>query len=336
MTFFVGHTGAIKLQRTGDSVFNALIQPDDVNVVLNRFSFEDSESNLLTGDSIEISTEDSRGLLFIPAAFWSIPGETVDGYSEVVWSSGSTAAMSGWTDDDITTSSDLPPAGYDEFRLSDYVIADNLRAYINVNAVGGIRLFSTFTDAINNERASEISLAQFYGEPIQATIAIRDTRHITLGSVTSYELNTDRAAMETTSLSDKFKQQYSAGLLSGNGSIECLFSYETVGTTETPLFLLQVINRIDVGSSFNALLSLSSADASPLIDQDVYYDIEAVVTRAGVTVTADALVACSIDFVTTGEFKLRVGAPPEYLLKEDDDRIYIEQSLDYLLKEITD
>jgi hypothetical protein len=142
--------------------------------------------------------------------------------------------------------------------------------------------------------------------------------------------------METTSLSDKFKQQYSAGLLSGNGSIECLFSYETVADQDVPLFLLQVINRLDVGSSFKALLSLSSVEQSATFREEVYYDIEAVVTRAGVTVTSDALVACSVDFVTTGEFKIRVGVPPEYILKEDNDAIYLEQGLDYLLKEITD
>jgi hypothetical protein len=103
-----------------------------------------------------------------------------------------------------------------------------------------------------------------------------------------------------------------------------------------PLFLLQVINRLDVGSEFGALLSISSVEESPGFRQEVYYDIKAVVTRAGVTVAADALVACSIDFVTTGEFKLRVGIPPEYILKEDNDAIYLEQGLDYLLKEVTD
>lgn len=103
-----------------------------------------------------------------------------------------------------------------------------------------------------------------------------------------------------------------------------------------PLFLLQVINRLDVGSNFKALLSLTSTQPTPGTTNDVYYDIEAVVTRAGVTVNADALVACSIDFVTTGEFKLRIGTPPEYIKKEDDDFIYLERSLDYLLKEVTD
>ena len=336
MTFFVGHTGAIKLQRGGENTFTTSISPSDVNTSLNRFSFEGSDDNLITGDLVEISTEDSRGLLFMPSTFWSIPGPDVDGYSEVVWSSGGTAALSGWLDDEISISSDMPPEGYDEFRLDDYIIADNIRAYVNVNQVGGIRLFEDFNDAVNNERAGEYALAEFYGEPIEVTVGVRDTRYNTLGSVTSFEINTDRAAMETTSLSDKFKQQYSAGLLSGNGSIECLFSYETVDNQDVPLFLLQVINRLDVGSDFKALLSLSSIEQSSTFREEVYYDIEAVVTRAGVTVTSDALVACSVDFVTTGEFKIRVGIPPEYILKEDDDAIYLEQGLDYLLKEITD
>jgi hypothetical protein len=336
MTFFVGHTGAVKLQRRGETTFSASIVPDDINTVLNRFSFDDSNLNVITGDALEISTEDPRGLLFIPATFWEIPGPVVDGYTEAVYASGSTVAMSGWLDDEISTTSDLPPEGYDEFRLDDYIFANNLTAYAHINAVGGIRLFRTFSDAINNERASEIALAAFYGEPLTVDIGIRDTKYNTLGSVVSFEINTDRAAMDVTSLSDVFKQQYSAGLLSGNGSIECLFSYENLGSNDIPLFLLQVINRVDVGSTFKALLSLSSIEQSASFTEEVYYDIEAVVTRAGVTVNSDALVACSIDFVTTGEFTLRVGVPPEYILQEDESLIELEQGLDYLLQEVVD
>lgn len=336
MTFFVGHTGAIKLQRGGENTFVTTVSPDDVNTTLNRFSFEGSEDNLITGDQIEISTEDQRGLLFIPASYWGIPKEGIDGYSEVLWNNGASSGLSGWDDAVFSTSSSLPPNGYDEDRLTSLITSDNIRAYVHVNAVGGVRLFPTFTDAINNERTNEIILVDFYGEPIGIEVSLADTRNNTLGSVTSFEINTDRAAMDVTSLADKFKQQYSAGLLSGSGSIECLFSYENINQEETPLFLLQVINRLDVGSSFKALLSLSSIEQSANFREEVYYDIEAVVTRAGVTVTSDALVACSVDFVTTGEFKLRVGIPPEYILKEDDDAIYLEQTLDYLLKEITD
>jgi hypothetical protein len=291
MTFFVGHSGAIKLQRNTDATFSALISPEDVNTTLNRFSFENSEDNLITGDLIEISTEDARGLAFLPSSFWGLP----DGEK-----------------------------------------ASNARAVININSAGGIRLFRDFADAINNVRAEEISLAAFAGADLEVNIAVRDTRYNTLGSVTSFEVNTDRGAMDTTSLSDLFRQQYSAGLLSGNGSIECLFSYETTGESETPLLLLQIINRLDVGSNFKALLSLSSLERSAVFTEEVYYEIEAVITRAGVTVSSDALVSCSIDFVTTGEFRLRIGTPSEYILKEDDDAIYLEQALDYLLQEVTD
>ena len=282
MTFFVGHTGAIKLQRGGQNSFDAVVQPADVNTLLNRFAFDGSESNLLTGDLLELTTTDPRGIVFVSGA------------------------------------------------------TDDFRAYGNVNAVGGIRLFENFSDAVNNERANERALLSFAGDALPLQVGIKDTRYNTLGSVVSFEINTDRAAIDTTSLSDSFRQQYSAGLLSGNGSIECLFSYESVEPEETPLFLLQVINRLDVGSTCKALLSLSSIEKAASFMEEVYYDIEAVVTRAGVTVTSDALVSCSIDFVTTGEFKLRVGVPSEYILKEDNDAIYIEQSLDYLLQEATD
>lgn len=291
MTFFVGYTGSVKLQRGGESSFVTTVSPDDINTTLNRFSFEGSEDNLITGDLIEISTDDPRGLAFISPESWEPGGTTVYG---------------------------------------------NFRAYINLNAAGGIRLFAEFEDAVNNVRANEFELTTLTGEPLVVDIGVRDSRYNTLGSVTSFELNTDRSALETTSLADKFKQQYSAGLLSGSGSIECLFSYEQIGDQETPLFLLQVINRLDVGSSFKALLSLTSTELSSGSSNDIFYEIEAVVTRAGVTVSADALVACSIDFLTTGEFKLRVGVPPEYILKEDGDLIYLERTLDYLLKEVTD
>lgn len=291
MTFFVGHTGIVRLQRNASNSFPAIISPADVNTSLNRFSFENSEDNLITGDLVEISTTDARGIDFLPSSFWGLP----EGQK-----------------------------------------ANNARAVVNVNNVGGIRLYRDFADAINNVRAQEASLSSFAGANLNVAIAVRDTRYNTLGSVTSFEINTDRGAMETTSLSDVFRQQYSAGLLSGNGSIECLFSYETTGVAETPLLLLQIINRLDIGSSFKALLSLSSVEKTATFTEEVYYEVDAVITRAGVTVTADSLVSCSIDFVTTGEFKLRIGVPSEYILKEDNDAIYLEQSLDYLLQEVTD
>ena len=97
-------------------------------------------------------------------------------------------------------------------------------AFINVNAAGGIRFFPTFQAAINNVRAQEYTIQNFGGDPLPLQIQVHDISANVLGDVTSYEFNTDREALETTALSDKFKRMYSAGLISGSGKIDCIFN----------------------------------------------------------------------------------------------------------------
>jgi hypothetical protein len=129
---------------------------------------------------------------------------------------------------------------------------------------------------------------------------------------------------------------YSAGLISGSGKIDCIFSSETSGVKETPLLALQLINRVDIGSEFDCLLSITDQENDPTT-LDIYYEFTAMVTRSGVQVEASQLITCSIDFVTTGEIKLLVGRPSGYILKEDDDRIALNQdNLAFLLTEVED
>ena len=99
--------------------------------------------------------------------------------------------------------------------------------------------------------------------------------------------------------------------------------------------MLQLIQRIDIGSEFDLALYLTDKEIDPQ-EESIFYDLTAVVTRAGVSVTADDAIGCTIDFVTTGELRLIVGKPSDYILKEDDDRINLEQSLDFLLQEVED
>ena len=291
MAVFLGNYGNVRLKRGSFTPYAFLsneISPDDVNVALNRLSFDGAAENLLTGDRITISTEDPRGLVcFDPA----------------IWSSG------------ITESS--------------------ISAYINVNAVGGLRFFALFEDAVNNNRSVEYALAAFAGAPLEIRVSIHDARANILGNVTGYTLNTDRESIDATTLSDKFRKQYSAGLISGNGSIDCLFDYTTTGVKETPLLMLQLIQRIDIGSEFDLALYLTDKELNPELN-NVFYEMVAVVTRTGITVDTSNAITCSIDFVTTGELRLLVGEPAGYILKEDDDRVELEQSLDFLLKETED
>ena len=231
-------------------------------------------------------------------------------------------------------------ACFDPSIWSSGQIEDDMTGYINVNAVGGIRFFPTFEAAVNNDRSKEYQLTGFTGEPLHIDYTVRDTRSNCIGNVTSYTMNTDREAIDVTALSDKFRKQFSAGLIGGNGSIDCFFDYTTTGDTEAPLLLLQLIQRVEVGSQCSLALFLTefnlreSTPCKPL--NTVYYELDAVITRAGVNVSPGNIIQCTIDFVTNGEIKLLIGEPSSYILKEDYGHIELEPTLNYLLKEAAD
>lgn len=291
MAFYLGKHGNIRLRRGTDSFIGSIsadVGVDDVNTVLHRLGIDNAVDNLFTGDRVDITTTDSRGLDFIPASNWS----------------------SGATEDTFT-------------------------AFINVNAAGGLRLFSSFTDAINNTRANEISLEAFTGDDIAVTVSVRDVKYNILGNVSRYEFNTSRDSVDLTTLSDKYRQQHSAGLISGSGRIECAFDYTTSDENEAPMLMLQTIMRLDLGCAFDIALYLTDKEVVSTVD-NIFYQTTAVTTSTGMTVESGGLVSCTIDFVTTDEIKLIVGKPSDYILKEDEDRIRVEHGLDYLLQEVTD
>jgi hypothetical protein len=291
MAVFLGNHGNVRLRRGSAVPYGVLtdqIKPDDVNTYLNRLSFDGAVDNLLTGDRVDISTTDARGLVC---------------FATSAWSSGT--------------------------------VQPTISAYVHVNAVGGLRFFYLFENAVNNNRAAEVSLTSFAGAALEISVRVRDAAANVLGNVTGYSLNTSRETIDATSLSDKFQKQYSAGIISGSGSIDCFFDYTSTGVKETPLLMLQLIHRVDIGSEFDLVLYLVDKELNQSLT-NVFYEMQAMVTQTGVTVTADAAITCTIDFVTTGEIRLLVGEPVGYVLKEDDDRIEIEQSLDFLLKEAED
>lgn len=290
MTYFLGHYGKVKLKRKSTLAFRTAVSPADVNTALNRFSFDGSSENLLTGDQLRIVTDDPRGLDFLPTSTWPDGGGAT--LNEVI-------------------------------------------AYSNINAIGGIRLFETFSQAINNHRSSEYPLEAFTGDPIPVDISVYGSVERVLGDVTGFSFNTDRESLDTTTMSDRFRKMYSAGLISGSGSIDCIFNTQNSGLVENSLLMLQLINRTDIGSEFSCFLQLTENDVYAGT-QDVYYEFDAMVTRTGVEVRPDQTINCAIDFVTTGEIRLLIGEPSGYILKEDDDRIRLQQNLDFLLTEVTD
>jgi hypothetical protein len=215
-------------------------------------------------------------------------------------------------------------------------VQESLAAYVNVNLYGGLRFFRTFEDAVNNNRAGELPLEAFVGDPLPITIEIEDTNFETLGSITNFEFQTEREAIETTSLNDKFKQQYSAGLISGSGSIDALFNLDVAASQETSLLLLQLIQRVEIGSGFKAELFLTN-ELVYGSDLDVFYSFDAVITRAGVEVGADRIINVSMDFLSTGEIQLKVGKAESELRLQDGGRILLKEfDVDSLLLEVND
>ncbi len=236
---------------------------------------------------------------------------------------------------DITTFSSSGLAFIPASNWSSNTIENSFSCFVQMNEAGGLRLFDSFAAAVNNDRSAEIALQAFSGDPLDVTVRLRDVSANTLANVTSYEFNASREAIDVTSLADKFRNQYNAGLLSGSGRLDCAFDYTTNSEIETPLSLMQTIQRLDIGASFDAQLYLVDAELTPET-KTIFYQATALITSVGVTVPSDGIITATIDFVTTGELRLIFGIPSEYILQENTDRIELDQSVDFLLKEVTD
>ncbi len=273
--------------------------------------------------------------IFIGSIEASIDPDDVNTVLERLGVDGATDNLFSGDKVDIVTADSRGLAFIPSSNWSSGVIEDTFSIFVNVNQAGGLRLYPSFQDAINNVRANEIDLQAFTGSPIAITVSVRDTRYNIIGNVSRYEFNTSRDSVDLTTLSDKYKQQHSAGLISGSGRIECAFDYTTLGTAEAPMIMLQIIQRLDLGSAFDIALYLTDKEVVPTVP-NIFYQTTAVTTSTGINVEADGLVSCTIDFVATEEIKLVIGKPSEYILKQDDDRIRVEHDLDFLLQEIED
>lgn len=217
---------------------------------------------------------------------------------------------------------------------------DNIVAYVNVNEMGGVRFFDDFTDAVNNNRSAEKTVAEFSGDPLEVELTVKEGRYRALAGVTAYRFSTDRDALETTSLSDGFRERF-GGLLTGSGSLDILYDYKLgsgVYNMETPLAIFQTLTRLQAGAKFNALLYVREPNTAlgETGKDAVFYEFEGLITRAGIDGSADALVRASIDFVTTGSVYMKIGAVNSHVLKEDEGFIGLEKDLGYLLKELED
>lgn len=298
MAVFFGYQGQVELRRTQiDEKFLGEIKQSDVSVDKDRFSFDFPSGMLITGDQVEIKTTDGSLLGFIAASGWPTNRQYKDGIF-----------------------------------------------YISVDEVGAIRLYNRFDQAVSGEVAGRVDLIDA-GRTVPISIEVRNNNERILGLVKEFEFNTERDSVDVTNLSEEFRKQYS-GLISGSGRLTCFFDYErrlgdpmtdrdvaSSGQLEMPIYMHQLILRTRLGSEFWAKLTLVSRGYKPGgrqvdFDDEIWYEFDARITNVGISFDPTQPVESVIDFVTTGEIKLRTRYVSNYLLQEQGvaDRIRQEEN----------
>ena len=179
--------------------------------------------------------------------------------------------------------------------------------FVNVDQLGGLRLYNTYSDAVAGASNNRVALATI-GAAIAVGCKILNSVPRVLGQIVKFELSTDREAVDTTGLGDEFRNQYST-LITGSGSIECIFDYAVAGETEVAVYLHNLLLRQQFGSDFKAnlyILSESQAQGVSAANDSIWYEISGVMTQAAISCTAGDIISSTFTFVTTGEIKLRV------------------------------
>lgn len=215
--------------------------------------------------------------------------------------------------------------------------------YVFVDDIGGVKLYSTFDASLEGGATDLIPLVAIARNiPIRASIRDRDAR--LLASITEYELNTSREVVDITTLSDEHRQQYSS-LITGSGRLTAQWDYVNNGNTEPVHYLMQLVLRTEIGSSFHGKFYIKYPDTTAQtgsftfsqINDALWWEFDAIVTASAVSFTADSLVVGTIDFVATGPIRLKAQTlPKRYLLQEDTGKIEQEQDPDsfILLEEL--
>ena len=212
--------------------------------------------------------------------------------------------------------------------------------FINIDPVGGIRLFDTFAKAIEGLQANAITLvAPSSAKDVLVTTKNDNFRH--LAKVRDFEMTTSREQVDLTNLGDEFRNQYEAGLISGQGSMNCIWehSYESedrannYGTDpEFPFYLAQLVVRTQQGSDFDGVFYLYRDNNNAL--NNVYYEANCIITNVAVTVSASEIIETRIEFITNGAIALKIGDAPCVLLQEDTDRILQEDDSRIMLEQV--
>ena len=303
MTVFTGDSGYVELRRTHSTERPSVttsFNSSDVSVDARRFSVNGNEPLtgyfLTTGDRIEIRLSDP------------------------MYKSNVQYLSSPWL-------------VKDHKNLDDQYYTD-WSGYVHVDAMGGIRLFTDYGKALEGkpEQALELETvkppqSEEYKKPgTSIKLTQVNTQYRCLSGVTAFDFTTERETVDCTRLGDAFRKQYEAGLITGQGSLNCNWNYKAELCSDHPEaefshYLSQLCIRIQTGAMFTGRFVLH-CNAS----NSVFYEAACVITNAQIEVEPTELITSTLQFVTTDVIQLRVGQIPGAVLVEGGGNLLDEDA----------
>lgn len=339
MSVYLGEDGLVQIRRTVDeSGFIALVKPSDVNTDRNRFSYD--YVGFLGGgaggirDPEKPDIPDNRDeMQYVPlitgdrVRFQRVERQEVEQHGDTVitW-------VNSTEDQELVEK--VYPNGTTAYD-SDFV------AYVNVDGLGGIRLYETFEDAINFKKNNAYELQNISEDHYFRVTAGQMDKFRGLARISSYEFTTNREQIDITSLGKNFRRYFSNGLISGQGRLECLWGVDVCGDSvdevecESVRYLAELILRLEEGAVFSGNFILNYNNDNQRREQRfLFYECDkCVITSVGVTVTPGDVLRTTIDFVTSGPFQLRLAKLPAFLLLDAPSGIGRDAGDGYLLQE---
>ena len=197
--------------------------------------------------------------------------------------------------------------------------------YVNVDAIGGVRFFRSWDDALRGDVSDAVPLLATSSR-CRIRVQLSSSNDRCLAQTISWELNTNREVANITPLGDGFEKNM-ATLVSGSGNLDCFFSAGTDKCSadvdhERSIYLHRLVLRQEIGSEFLGLFVLKRRgdvvpDLSPEYDkQQLFYLCNCVISGVVSTVDVDEIIHSRIEFVTTDEIQLLYDYPTSYLLQE--------------------
>ena len=206
----------------------------------------------------------------------------------------------------------------------------SVKKFIYVDELDGIRLYDSFAHAVVGGTTNATALAAPAND-IPIKVVVQNSDYRVLGRVQSYELNTQRETVDVTTLSDEFRNRIGT-LMSGSGRMACEWEYTGDTAKELPNYLLELVLRTKVGSTFKGRFYIKTSGYNPANHSDasndaVWYEVSGVLTACAVQFTPNQMVQITADFITTSKIEIRMDLEViSNMLQEDNtSKILLDQ-----------